>query len=101
MLGTGVFCGSDRHEQLPSIRSIMERAGQNAGPASRLTYVFVSAASTAWSAADLFRRLLARRPDVGKPVGFRSGNGGADHVPRLVRRPRPAAVHGGAVVPHD
>ena len=46
------------------------------------------------------RRLLRRRPHQFQPVGRGRRDRRAHHEPRLVRRPRPAAMHGGAVVPH-
>src|SRR6185437_7379936 len=51
--------------------------------------------------AALLRRLLGRRAHGFETVGGGRRDGGAHHQPRLVRRPGPAAMHGGAVVPHQ
>src|SRR6185437_11519394 len=51
--------------------------------------------------AALLGGLPRRRPHALDAVRVRRRDRGAHHQPRLVRRPRPAAVHGGAVVPHD
>src|SRR5262249_43201893 len=49
----------------------------------------------------LFRRLPGRRPYALEPVRLGRRDRRSQHEPRLVRRPRPTAWHGRAVVPHD
>src|SRR6185437_11765630 len=48
----------------------------------------------------LFRGLPRRRAHRLKPVGRTRRYHGAHHVARLAHRPRPAAMHGRAIVPH-